>query len=49
MQDSERYDIDALIGVAEHKVNFRQFVETLKPLYMKDSQAEREYREKHNA
>lgn len=49
MQDSEKYDIDALIGVAEHKVNFGQFVETLKPLYMKDSQAEREYMEKHNA
>lgn len=49
MQNSETYDIDALIGIAEQKIQANEFVETLKPLYMKDSQAEREYKEKHNA
>ena len=47
IQDNDNYDVDALIGVALHKIKCNDFVELLKPLYMKESQAEREYREKH--
>ena len=47
VQDQDNYSIDALIGVAEHKISESEFVEMLRPLYMKDSQAEREYAEKH--
>ena len=47
IEDKDNYNIDALIEIAKHKINKGEFVDVLKPLYMKDSQAEREYKEKH--
>lgn len=46
IRNNSDYDINALLGVVEYKINIGQFVDVLRPVYMKDSQAEREYNAK---